>query len=160
GFFLNDEPLRDCDPPDHEPMWPDDAAEIHTTGIIFTAAMWDMRKEFIAQKGMAAGVTLSDHYYHEALKRSVDIPSTYVEIMAADDDDGNLANGTPNDCTINGAFGRHGLVPPGTDIGIVVGRPDRDGWQLNIGATPSTRCPVVQVQSATVDWNLRGAAGA
>src|SRR5262249_30094620 len=35
GFFLDDTPLRDPDPPDYEFKWPDDVAEIHDTGRIF-----------------------------------------------------------------------------------------------------------------------------
>jgi hypothetical protein len=37
----------------------------------------------------------------------------YPEALLADDDDGDLANGTPNECEINRAFHAHGLLGPG-----------------------------------------------
>ena len=35
----------------------------------------------------------------------------YAELLFADDDDGDLSNGTPHGCAINQAMGRHGLRP-------------------------------------------------
>ena len=43
------------------------------------------------------------------LRRATSIRTSMVEALAADDDDGDLTNGTPNECVIRGAYGRHGL---------------------------------------------------
>ena len=160
GFFV-DTPnmaLRDSDPPDREYKWPDDIGEIHATGMIFSGAMWDLRKALIAKLGMTAGVAHSDHLFHEALRRAVDIPSTYAEIVAADDDDGNLANGTPNLCEINGAFAPHGLVPPSGDLGVVISLPTRDGFKITVNAAPSAICRITNVQSMKLSYQVRGMA--
>jgi len=63
----------------------------------------------IAQLGDVAGSAVTNKLFLAALRRSVDIPSAFVEVLAADDNDGDLENGTPNECAIREAFGRHGL---------------------------------------------------
>ena len=157
GFFVGSTmALRDSDPPDHEYSWPADVGEIHDTGMIFSGAMWDLRKALIAKLGMTAGVAHSDHLFHEALRRAVDIPSTYAEILAADDDDGNLANGTPNLCEINGAFAPHGLVPPSGDLGVIINLPTRDNYKVTVNATPSSICHLTSVQSMKLTYQVRG----
>jgi len=109
GFFKTDAPLRQLDPIGSEAMWPRDIGEIHTTGLIFGGAMWDLRKALVAELGYAPGVALADRLFYGAVQRATSIPATLVEILAEDDDDGDLANGTPHECTIRAAFGRHGL---------------------------------------------------
>src|SRR5207248_7394520 len=90
--------------------WPDDInSDIHATGLIYSGALWDMRKAFIAQYGFGPAIALTNKIYVGTLRRSVDIPSSLIEALLEDDDDGNLANGTPHECTIRAAFGAHGL---------------------------------------------------
>lgn len=115
GFFTsNTNALRDIEV---DRVWPDDVGEIHQTGRIIAGALWDTRKALEARYG-AAGVELADKYFWYAAMRSTDIPSSYVEVLLADDDDGDLANGTPNQCLIDEQFGRHGLGPAGNDLGL------------------------------------------
>jgi hypothetical protein len=109
GFFYTDDPLRDLDPPDTEARWPEDIGEIHQTGMIIGGALWDLRKALIAELGEPAGILLIEKLYIGALRRSVDIPSSLIEVLATDDDDGDLSNGTPHECEIRAAYGRHGL---------------------------------------------------
>jgi len=109
GLFYNDDPLRHLDPAGDEFRWPDDLGEIHGTGRIIGGAFWDLRTALIAELGEPAGVALVNRLYLAALRRAVSIPTSFVEVLAADDDDGDLANGTPHECAILGAFGRHGL---------------------------------------------------
>lgn len=72
--------------------------------------------------------------------------SWYMNILAADDDDGSIANGTPHMVAIHDAFSRHG---------IACGAP----LPMNLGcvATPApTSAPTVTAtagtNSATIDW--------
>src|ERR1044071_3526228 len=109
GFFYNDTPLRDLDPPNSENRWPQDIGEIHKTGIIFGGTFWDLRKALIASLGQTQGVQLTEKLYLGALRRSVNIPSSLIEVLATDDNDGDLSNGTPHECAIRDAYGRHGL---------------------------------------------------
>jgi MYXO-CTERM domain-containing protein len=162
GFFRTDEALRDLDPAGRELRWPDDRqGEVHADGEIIGGTLWDLRKGMIAALGDGPGVARTDDLYYAILQRASDIPSTYVEAIAADDDDGNLANGTPNMCVINTAFAAHGLAEGDGVISVGVGRPVRDGFRVTVPVErPTGDCPVAQIQSATVSWQVRGDAGA
>jgi uncharacterized protein (TIGR03382 family) len=116
GFFYTDAPLRDLDPAASESRWPDDIGEIHKTGIIFGGAFWDLRKALIASLGEAAGIQVTEKLFIGALRRSTSIPNSLIEVLAADDDDGDLSNGTPHECAIRDAYGRHGLRTAGGTI--------------------------------------------
>jgi hypothetical protein len=109
GFFYHDGALRDLDPEGMEWTWPRDIAEIHYTGQIYGGIFWDLRQDLIASLGEAQGVALVNRLYLATLRRAINIPTSLIEALAEDDDDGNLANGTPNECAIRAAFGRHGL---------------------------------------------------
>jgi hypothetical protein len=109
GFNFTEAPLRDLDPPGSESIWPRDVGEIHRTGLIFGGTFWDLRKDLIASLGDTAGRALVNKLFIAALRYAIDIPSSLVAVLAADDDDGNLANGTPHEAAIRLAFGNHGL---------------------------------------------------
>jgi MYXO-CTERM domain-containing protein len=109
GFFKTDAPLRELSPVGSEAIWPRDIAEIHTTGIIFGGTMWDLRAAMIEAKGYEAGVRYTDELFYAAVQRAPSIPATLIEVLAEDDDDGDLSNGTPNECIIRAAYGRHGM---------------------------------------------------
>ena len=154
GFFYTNEPLRELNPIGSEPTFPRDIGEIHKTGIIYGGVFWDLRTTLIAEKGEAAGVALVNKLYLATLRRAINIPSSLIETLAADDDDGNLENGTPNECAIRGAFGRHGLrtatgaiLAPGAlnehALATVV-RADLDGL--------SSRCDGDEIDTITLEW--------
>jgi hypothetical protein len=154
GFFFSDEPLRELDPPDHEWQWPQDIAEIHHTGMIFGGTWWDLRKALIQQYGPDTGAALTERLWVGALRRSVDIPSSLIEALATDDDDGDLSNGTPHECLIRDAFGRHGLR---TVSGSVEAPGTLDTNALSIGIAIdvtglSSRCGGDALAGASIEW--------
>jgi MYXO-CTERM domain-containing protein len=113
GFYRGStQPLRDI-APNH--VWPNDVGEIHYTGIIIAGALWDLRVALSNELGDAAGVALADQFFLAVSARATDIPTAYEEVLLEDDDDGNLANGTPNKCLIDEEMGRHGLGPAAPD---------------------------------------------
>jgi hypothetical protein len=106
---------------DERRIWPDDISfDPHETGVIWGGAMWDLRTYLVADLGEAEGHALTDQLYYQALRRSSSIPASYAEILAADDDDGDLSNGTPHVCAVNRAFLRHGLAPVLNEEGLVL----------------------------------------
>ena len=142
GFFFTDVPLRELDPVNSEWRWPVDIGEIHHTGMIIGGTLWDLRKDLITQFGAAAGIALTNKLYAGALRTSVDIPTTLLSALAADDDDGDLSNGTPHECSIRNAWGRHGLrtVAGGVDA---PGELDEEALAIGIVVNVSglsTRC--------------------
>ncbi len=133
GFFYDDEPLRDIDP-QGEALWPEHvSSDPHETGLIIAGALWDLRKLLVEKHGEDAGKQLNNELFYAAARTSADIPSSFPEVLAADDDDGNLANGTPNVCEIIDAFGRHGLRT--VDANVLVpsaAPPTQDGYDVAI----------------------------
>lgn len=112
GFFIDqaDAYLRDLNPPGYEWTWPDDRGEIHYEGQIIGGALWDLRTALIEKYGEAEGIATADKLWYGILPGTSNIPSAYLEALIADDDDGDIINGTPNVCEINAAFGKHGLL--------------------------------------------------
>lgn len=154
GFFYNDNPLRNLDPPTMESRWPQDLGEVHKTGLIFGGTFWDLRKALIAQLGESEGIALTGRLYLGAVRRSTSIPTSLIEALVTDDDDGNLVNGTPHECAIRDAYSRHGLR---TASGTIVG-PDR--IELPAAATTvhiqltglAERCGGDEIASAELHW--------
>jgi len=115
--------------------------------------MWDLRKALIAQYGRTLAVPLTNKLYYAAVRRASDIPTTLVEILLADDTDGNLANGTPNECAILDTFGKHGLrVVSGVTQtpGAVTGGTTQQLSFALLGRSP--RCPTDAVTAVEVSW--------
>jgi len=160
GFFHSNEALRHLDPLGREYVWPDDVGEIHGTGRIFGGTMWDLRKALIITHGESAGVTMTDQLYLAAIQRSSGIPSSYVEVLAADDDNGDLTDGTPNECDINEAFARHGLrtVPAELTSGLGLEAVNNDGYNVSFRVTGLRSACGDALASATLEWRVRGKA--
>ncbi len=110
GFFTaGNQPLRRMDT---DATWPQDVDDDpHVTGVIIASALWDTRAALIEAHGPDEGVRLADRYYWHIAMRASDIEDAHVEALLADDDNGNLDDGTPNQCIIDEAFGAHGLGP-------------------------------------------------
>lgn len=160
GFFRAEEPLRHIDPEDYEHRWPRDVAEIHYTGLIFAGAMWDLRQELVELHGYEQGLAVADRLFYAAVQRASSIPATYVELLVADDDDGNLENGTPHECQINATFGAlHGLRNIDTvhePLGAQA--PEREEYRITTQVTgTSARCAGDRITSVTVEWQRIGA---
>lgn len=159
GFFRSGDPLRHIDPPDYEHTWPRDVGEVHYTGLIFAGAMWDLRELLIAQYGEEEGVALTNQLFYATLVLATNIPTSYVEILAEDDDDGDLSNGTPNVCDINSAFGMHGLRGVSAEVTpLAAEAPDDQGFEVGVKVGGFfAQCPGDGVASARATWRLRGA---
>ncbi|HUS62884.1 MAG TPA: DUF4215 domain-containing protein [Kofleriaceae bacterium] len=158
GFFFDDGPLRHIDPPDREAIWPRDVEEIHTTGVIFAGAMWDLRKLLIEQYGEEEGIAMANRLFYATLERATNIPATYAEVLAEDDDDGDLSNGTPNVCEIATAFGAHGLRELNAQVTpLAAEMPGEEGFpiELRMGGLYA-QCPGDGIAGASLRWHLRG----
>ncbi|MEZ4648873.1 MAG: hypothetical protein R3E97_08815 [Candidatus Eisenbacteria bacterium] len=85
-------------------VWPDDAnpTSPHLQGLILAGALWDLRE--------ALGSDVADplfHFARYALPQSFD--EFLLDLLSYDDDDGELANGTPHFGAIIDAFRPHGI---------------------------------------------------
>ena len=104
--------------------------EGHCESVIASSANWDLAQMLIAQYGTEPGWAAMDKIWYGSLTPSKSAyrvtsggtcnPSAavdgcaatnwYTAFLPADDDDGNLANGTPNACRIWDAFSAHGIA--------------------------------------------------
>ncbi len=104
--------------------------EGHCESYIASSANWDLAQSLVAAHGTSQGWAIMDAIWYESLTPSKSAyqvasggkcnPSAtvngcaatnwYTVYLAVDDDDGNLANGTPNGCRIWDAFNAHGIA--------------------------------------------------
>ena len=157
GFWGTTEPLRETDPEGWEHVWPDDIGEIHWTGLIIAGALWDARQQLVLELGEDEARTVADPFFYQAMRRAVDIPSMYLEALAADDDDGDLTNGTPHVCAINAGFAPHGLRHVSAQASpVAIAPPHLDGYAVGLGLIGMYGdCPSDQIGTAIVEWKLR-----
>jgi cysteine-rich repeat protein len=158
GFFLDDNPLRELAPAIKR-QWPRDLdGEVHHDGEIYGETMWDLRRALEAELGADAGFARFLAIYYATVQRAVDIPSSFAEALVADDDDGDLANGTPHGCAIIEAFAGHGLFDPEVVGGVPP--PVRDGFTIHLaGGAPAMQaavCDAPRVVSASLTWRVHG----
>ncbi|WP_293254818.1 hypothetical protein [Nannocystis sp.] len=164
GFFVDtpDDPLRELDPVGDEWHWPEDlTGEVHDDGRIIGGTLWDLRTALIAKLGAGPGIARADHIWFESIRRAVDIPTMYPEALFADDDDGDLGNGTPNECEINLAFHRHGLLGAGGVSGTVTQLPTTDaGTPVRIAIAGGAKaCVDLEPVAALIRFGLAGQPG-
>ncbi|MDP2314058.1 MAG: M36 family metallopeptidase [Pseudomonadota bacterium] len=100
-------------------VYPDDVTgEVHQDGLIFAGAMWDLYVALSATYGESTDTkgtawAITSQLLADTLKGGPTIEESYDELVLADDDNGDLSDGTPHFCEIIDAFGRHGLGPNG-----------------------------------------------
>jgi hypothetical protein len=110
-FGVNGEGIRDVEP---NRVYPDDwRNEVHEDGLIFAGAVWDLWHLLEDKLGPEEAYDTVNRLLVESTKAGPTIPEVFDEFIFADDDNGNLADGTPNTCTIIEAFALHGLGPGG-----------------------------------------------
>lgn len=159
GFFNGSlDPLRQLDPPGSEWHFPEDNGEVHDGGRIIGGALWDLRKALRNKLGAGPGVSLINKMWFESIRRAVDMPTMYPEVLLVDDDDGDLANGTPNECEINVAFDVHGLVGPSAFAAdVLAGAPNvQSGLPVDLvlgGAQKA--CLDLTPTGAELHWRVR-----
>jgi cysteine-rich repeat protein len=162
GLYYDDAPVREIDPYGIERRWPDDEdVDAHVEGEIISGALWDLRTRFVRELGHDPGVALAEKIFAGVLQRATDIPSSYTAALVADDDDGDLANGTPHYCDIQRAFGPHGLADANYQP-TIVSPPVVDGTAISVSVTTPTQagaCAVAHVTSIEVVWQPGPAVG-
>ncbi len=155
GFFYSNAPLRHINP-GIDKKWPDDIeGEVHADGEIIGGTLWDLRQLLVDKYGEAEGVAKANALYYGAIKNASDIPTMYVEVLAADDDDGNIENGTPNVCEIADAFARHGLRSLNVvSSSLSVEPPTQVGHKVSLEVEGLfSQCPTDVIEGATVAWH-------
>jgi len=87
--------------------------QVHCLGEMLMGASWKTRKNFIATYGYETGVALYDARIRAAIKtKQTTQPAFLNKLLIADDDNANLADGTPNWYEICDAFAIHNFTCP------------------------------------------------
>ena len=95
---------------DNTNRYPEDVStsSVHTTGLILAGAFWDLRERI----GLEDAWQLA-HQARYGLPDDPDIgiafAEWFLEVLLADDDDGDLGNGTPHFAEIVESFNLHGI---------------------------------------------------
>ena len=160
GFFLDDDgPFRPMEGPKGERYLPQDLQTgwgVHFNGGLFAASMWDLRVALISKLGEGPGKAQADKLFHAAIQRGTSMEITYDEILVEDDDDGNLANGTPNQCEIDFAFGTHGFGESRGLLGEGLELPAVERYTVSVATkTPASGCPAMGIDSMELYWQLK-----
>ena len=111
--------------------------------------------------GATAGLSKFLAVFYNVMERSADIPSAFPAALIGNDDDGDLSNGTPDQCEIQMAFQPHGLTDtPGATAGLLGLKPPTiTNNTVSLAAKPQTsnpNCPLPTIGSATLTWKLEG----
>lgn len=144
--------------PDH--FVPADAF-VHSNGLIFAGAMWDLWRRLEEEIGLEAAHDATSALLAGLLKGGPDIARSFDEALFADDDNGNLADGTPHECAIVDAFGAHGLGPLGNGRPYVATheRPTTFGGDLPLRwevESASPRCFAYEPVAGALHYRVDG----
>lgn len=121
-------------------VYPDDiTGGVHADGLIFAGAIWDLWDEMNNVYPEEEAYRQTINIFVEGLRSGPTIPESFDAILLADDDNADLADGTPNQCTIIDAFSRHGL-----------------GFNGGQGLVSIGHLPLGNQTSNTVDYALNG----
>lgn len=144
-------------------VYPDDlVGEVHQDGLIFAGSVWDLWAELEDSYGADNAYDELNYIFVNGMKAGPDIPASYDEFVAADDDNGDLSDGTPNQCDLIDAFSQHGLGPNGSNGLLLVEHirldnqaADLDEYQLDgevLNAAPD--CVDVSVDGGQIYYTI------
>lgn len=149
--------LRTCD---NDRQWPANecGGEVHCVGEVMAGCLWHMRQNLISSIGNHdQAVTIADHLYHFAkYGHSTTFEGYYFDLLAVDDDNGTLVDGTPHAIPIIQAFDRHN-VGPGFVLEIIhtpMHDTDHANQPIPIAAVFSSVVPL-QVDSLAVYYSTQ-----
>jgi len=109
GFFGGQRGIRDVE---NDRTYPRDVVnQVHTDGLILGGAMWELIDALEPRYGRDEARDVVGRLIVGALKGGPTLATVGEELLLADDDDGDLSNGTPNFCELTAVLSRRGLLP-------------------------------------------------
>jgi len=117
GFMTDGSGIREVS---RDRVYPDDLnGSVHDEGLIFGGGGWDLMTALQERDGEDAAEDTMRALLWGALTTNPALADGYDAYVFADDDNGDLSDGTPNQCLIVDAFAGHGLGPGGGDGGLL-----------------------------------------
>ncbi len=109
-FYTSGAFIRDVDTPNV--LYPC-SGEVHQCGLVVAGAFWDMLRELRLTMGNGPGMTLARYLHINSILLSPAVdPGLTIDVLTLDDNDGNLANGSPHYFEIDRGFRQHNLAAP------------------------------------------------
>jgi hypothetical protein len=160
-FYTSGHAIREME---SDRVYPDDwIGEVHYDGLIFAGAVWDLWGEMEEVMDPDDAYDAVSSLVVEAMRSGPEIPDAYDEFVLADDDNGDLSDGTPNLCAIVDAFARHGLGPGGTGTLVQVGHTPVENQPPDTAAALDADvvnlapdCVELEIEQATVMYSTNG----
>jgi MYXO-CTERM domain-containing protein len=160
GFFSSGAGIREVSA---DRVYPNDwVGEVHTDGLIFAGAVWDLKEILAEDVGEDEAIDTTSSLLAAAIKSGPTTPESFDAFLFADDDNADLSDGTPNSCAIIAAFSRHGLGPGGaggsivtlehSPIGVVV--PNEEIVLKTSAINMAPECIDVVLEQAAVHYSL------
>ncbi|HVZ31270.1 MAG TPA: hypothetical protein VG963_02535, partial [Polyangiaceae bacterium] len=108
-------------------------SEIHDCGNLISGVIWDLRQQLMISnpsnfRDLVNALTLNSIPLHTGTGIG---PSIAIDFLTLDDNDGNIANGTPHGAQICAAFAAHGIscpLAPSTPCGGICSNPVVFSW--------------------------------
>ncbi len=115
-FHTDGSPVRNiCD----DYTYPEDTGEVHYEGQIIGSTNYDLLVYLRASLGDKPAISKLQELFFLHMYTSDHYLDDYMAYLVIDDDDGNLANYTPNFVDINTAFSEHGLTEYVVPTGVL-----------------------------------------
>ena len=132
-------------------IWPYSSSSPHGAGQVWMGWAWRFREALRASLGTTAAVILSDDLVLSSIVADATTRQNAVlEVFIADDDDGNLLNGTPHYAELQSASIQKGIPYPEVEDLVAFGQ----GCPSSI-PTPAPTCPQVNASGGTLSNTLR-----
>jgi len=107
GAYISGDSIRELDT---DRVYPDDVTgESHNDGLIWGSFMWNLREQWITTYGETDGAGLADALILATLAQGPMLSDIGEAVIVADDDNGDLADGTPHACELLDLLDLHGL---------------------------------------------------
>jgi hypothetical protein len=150
GFFGGcSTPLRDGDNNMQYPC----SGEVHFCGTLISGCVWDVRNELLATNpgtylDILSNLAINSMPLHNGNSIT---PQITIDYLTLDDDDANIANGTPHCAEICAGFGAHNMDCPAFEV-VTIDYPS--GRPALVDANQTTTLPVTIVSSGSISANL------
>ncbi len=95
------------------------SGEVHCLGEILMGALWKVRRNLLAKYGEDFAQQVSNYFRTALRAKATNMPTFAQYFLMADDDNGDLADGTPDYYEICDGFGEHNIPCPNITKKIV-----------------------------------------
>lgn len=145
-------------------QYPDDVVgqEIHFAGQTIAGFHWDQMVLFQGEMGQQAGRDLTGELWHfgRVLEHPTNQPAQVHSVFVADDDNGNLSDGTPHYDVICQAASNHGFACPEILTGVIIVHTPLITSVIegdrNVDATITTTDGTLVLANMYVDYRVNG----